>query len=41
MKAEIPANVPVYALGGVGPGNIEQAQDLGAQGVAGISAFFV
>ncbi|MDH3646385.1 MAG: Nudix family hydrolase [Gammaproteobacteria bacterium] len=34
------ANLPVYAIGGVGPDDIERAQWLGAQGVAGISAFF-
>lgn len=33
------ANLPVYALGGVGPGDITRARGAGAQGVAGISAF--
>ncbi|MGH8505700.1 MAG: Nudix family hydrolase [Stenotrophobium sp.] len=34
------ANLPVYAIGGVGPGNREQAQALYGQGVAGISAYW-
>lgn len=34
------ANVPVYALGGVGKEHIQIAQDKGAQGVAGISAWW-
>lgn len=34
------ASLPVYALGGVGPESIDKARSLGAQGVAGISAFF-
>ena len=34
------ANVPVYALGGVGEGHIKIARDNGAQGVAGISAWW-
>ncbi|KPM63875.1 hypothetical protein HB4184_12175 [Pseudomonas putida] len=33
-------NKPVYLLGGVGPGEREQAWDVGAQGVAGIRAFW-
>ena len=33
------ANLPVYALGGVGPQDLQTAYDHGAQGVAGISAF--
>ena len=33
------ATVPVYALGGVGPDQLEQARHVGAQGVAGIRAF--
>lgn len=33
------ARLPVYALGGVGPGDLEAARAAGAQGVAGISAF--
>lgn len=32
-------NFPVYALGGVGPAQIEQAKAYGAQGVAAIRAF--
>lgn len=34
------ANVPVYALGGVGDEHIQIAQSCGAQGVAGISAWW-
>lgn len=34
------ANIPVYALGGVGEGDITMAQSCGAQGVAGISAWW-
>lgn len=34
------AKVPVFCLGGVGPQNIEQARQAGAQGVAGIRAFW-
>jgi len=34
------ANVPVYALGGVGEEHIRIAQSCGAQGVAGISAWW-
>lgn len=34
------ANIPVYALGGVGDGHITMAQSCGAQGVAGISAWW-
>ncbi|MDY6918895.1 MAG: Nudix family hydrolase [Pseudomonadota bacterium] len=34
------ANVPVFALGGVGPGDRSEVAALGAQGVAGISAFW-
>lgn len=34
------ANVPVYALGGVGKEHISIAQSCGAQGVAGISAWW-
>lgn len=33
------ARLPVYALGGVGPDDLECARAAGAQGVAGISAF--
>lgn len=33
------ARLPVYALGGVGPGDLECARAAGAQGVAGIRAF--
>lgn len=33
------ACVPVYALGGVGPEDLERARAVGAQGVAGIRAF--
>lgn len=32
--------LPVYALGGVGPGDLPAARAAGAQGVAGIGAFF-
>lgn len=34
------AAIPVYALGGVGPADLEQAQAHGAQGIAGIRAFW-
>jgi len=34
------ANIPVYALGGVGEEHIKIAQSYGAQGVAGISAWW-
>ena len=34
------APLPVYALGGVGPGHLAEAVRAGAQGVAGISAFW-
>ena len=34
------ANIPVYALGGVGEQHITMAQSYGAQGVAGISAWW-
>ena len=33
------ARLPVYALGGVGPDDLERARIAGAQGVAGIRAF--
>ncbi len=33
------ARLPVYALGGVGPDDLQHARDAGAQGVAGIRAF--
>ncbi|HET7557378.1 MAG TPA: Nudix family hydrolase [Rhodanobacteraceae bacterium] len=33
------ARLPVYALGGVGPDDLERARAAGAQGVAGISKF--
>ena len=33
------ARLPVYALGGVGPGDLQHARAAGAQGVAGIRAF--
>ena len=33
-------NKPAYLLGGVGPGDLEQAWQAGAQGVAGIRAFW-
>ena len=32
--------LPVYAIGGVGPDDLEMAWAAGAQGVAGISAFW-
>lgn len=34
------ANVPVYALGGVGQSDLPQAKSAGAQGIAGISAWW-
>lgn len=34
------AKMPVYALGGVEPGDLDQAQAYGAHGVAGISRFW-
>ena len=34
------AGLPVYAIGGVGPADLEQAWRQGAQGVAGISAYW-
>lgn len=34
------ASLPVYALGGMAPARVEQAQSCGAQGVAGIGAFW-
>lgn len=33
------ARLPVYALGGVGPGDLDRARAAGAQGVAGIRSF--
>lgn len=33
-------NLPVYAIGGVSPGDRQQAWEYGAQGVAGISGFW-
>jgi 8-oxo-dGTP diphosphatase len=33
------ARLPVYALGGVGPDDLERARAAGAQGIAGIRAF--
>jgi 8-oxo-dGTP diphosphatase len=33
-------NLPAYLLGGVGPADIERAWQAGAQGVAGIRAFW-
>ena len=33
-------NIPAYLLGGVGPGDVERAWQAGAQGVAGIRAFW-
>jgi len=33
------AHLPVYALGGVGPNDLQRARAAGAQGVAGIRAF--
>jgi 8-oxo-dGTP diphosphatase len=35
----VDARLPVYALGGVGPADLERARLAGAQGVAGIRAF--
>lgn len=37
LAADVP--LPVYALGGVGPDDLDAARAAGAQGVAGISAF--
>ncbi len=34
------ASIPIYALGGLGPNQLKIAQQAGAQGVAGISAFW-
>ena len=34
------SNLPVYALGGLKKTDLEQAQNVGAQGIAGISTFF-
>lgn len=34
-----PANLPVYALGGLGPSDLETARSRGAQGISGIRAF--
>jgi 8-oxo-dGTP diphosphatase len=34
------AGIPVYAIGGLGPADLEAARRHGAQGVAGISAFW-
>lgn len=34
------ANIPVYAIGGVGPGQLTRAQAAYGQGVAGISAYW-
>jgi thiamine monophosphate synthase len=34
------AALPVYALGGVGPADLDRARGCGAQGVAGIRAFW-
>ncbi|MBS0199336.1 MAG: Nudix family hydrolase [Proteobacteria bacterium] len=39
MRAHVPA-IPVYALGGMGAGDIAEARRHGAQGVAAISAFW-
>ncbi|MNU06460.1 hypothetical protein D3C72_2516650 [compost metagenome] len=33
-------NQPAYLLGGVGPADLERAWQIGAQGVAGIRAFW-
>lgn len=33
-------SLPVYALGGLGPGDLAQARAAGAQGIAGIRGFF-
>ena len=38
IVADLP--IPVYALGGVGPADVDEAQRAGGQGVAGISAFW-
>ena len=32
-------NIPVYFLGGMGPGDLDKTTKLGAQGIAGVSAF--
>lgn len=34
------ANLPVYAIGGMQPGDVSQARNAGARGVAGIRAFW-
>jgi 8-oxo-dGTP diphosphatase len=34
------ASLPVYAIGGLGPAELHAARDAGAQGVAGISAYW-
>jgi 8-oxo-dGTP diphosphatase len=39
-RLAVGAGLPVYAIGGVGPAEIPQAWRHGAQGVAGISAFW-
>jgi 8-oxo-dGTP diphosphatase len=39
-RLAVGAGLPVYAVGGVGPDDLEQAWRHGAQGVAGISAFW-
>ncbi len=38
LRGESPQ--PVYAIGGVGPRQLEQAHEYGAQGVAGIRAYW-
>ena len=38
LRAEV--SLPLYAIGGLGPSDLQQARDNGAQGIAGIRAFF-
>jgi 8-oxo-dGTP diphosphatase len=38
LVADLP--LPVYAIGGMGPGDLETAWDAGAQGIAGIRGFW-
>ena len=40
QRLVLDAQLPVYALGGVGPVDLERALAAGAKGVAGISAYW-